>query len=152
MAGPFGHEYAEVNEDGLVSLLRCQCCGTPVGGLSEAPSQKFPGRTFTRLRRHANFRTREIMLSDGSKCLIFLCGECVEVDIDPYAVNIGRQIRAAWRREMEANHRPAEQIEALMERTRGLKALTKTEALLARLKPAEPAPLKKLLQEATRGG
>lgn len=155
MGEPFAHEYAEFNEDGLVSLLRCQSCATPIGGLGEVPSRKFPGRTLTRLRRYANFRSREVVLSDRSKCLVFLCADCEEVDMDPHVERVGLQIRTAWRRELEANRRPANQIDDLMERTRDLKALTRDEAFAlqpAPVAPPPPRPIEAAVEEEAGNG
>ncbi|OHD24163.1 MAG: hypothetical protein A2Y38_14210 [Spirochaetes bacterium GWB1_59_5] len=148
MEKPFEHEYAEFNAEGILSLLRCQCCGCAVASLMETPSKKFPGRTFTQMRHHANMKQQRIPLSDGSTTTIFLCADCNGVDVDPHAAKIAHQLRMGWQRGLEANKRPQADIVALHARTKDLKPLTKAEVAEREPKPEKEPPMKALPKEA----
>jgi len=144
MGEPFAHEHVEFTRDGLLSKILCQSCGTEVASLEERPSRKFPGRTFSRLRYHANMVKRSALFSDGTTATVFLCGECRNTDMDPHVDNVGKQIQTAMVREMEAHRRPARDVDALKARVRNLRPLTRAEASARQTLPVTPPPPKPL--------
>lgn len=151
MGEPFGHEYAEFNADGILCRLRCQCCGETVASLEETPSRRFPGRTFTQLRYHANMAQRRIPLSDGSTTTLFLCKDCEGEDIHGQEEKVALQLRMGWQRGLEANRRPAGDIETMRARVKDLRPMKKAE-IAARQKGPEEVPAPKELPKEDRHG
>jgi hypothetical protein len=123
-----------------------------VASLQEAPSKRFPKRTFTRLRRHASFAKGSCVLADGSRAEMILCAECKDVDISPHVEKVGQQYVTAFEREFQANRRPQEAIDAMKARERvKMRPLTRAQ-IEAQRPPVERAPdLKPLPEEANLG-
>ena len=130
------------------SAVYCMRCHKLVKKRVEVPSKIDPSRSVLAMLTLANYREREVELSDGSLLYLILCKDCENEPVDA-AKAVSVTIRG-WEKELRAAGRPDVAIERMKRDRKNLKILKVNRSLTEFEHMAEDAARDKASQDATK--